>query len=68
MKNETYNGWANWDTWNANLRLTNDQFTYSLVVGQTPEFIKSVWFGQFAVDGLNSNNINFDEIAEGLSE
>ena len=25
---DEYNGWANWETWNANLWLTNDPGTY----------------------------------------
>jgi len=28
MTDYEYNGWSNWETWNANLWLTNDQGTY----------------------------------------
>lgn len=27
-RDETYNGYSNWDTWNANLWLNNDSETY----------------------------------------
>ena len=31
MTEEGYNGWANWETWNAHLWLTNDEGSYDLV-------------------------------------
>ena len=28
---EEYNGWSNWETWNANLWLTNDEGVYEMM-------------------------------------
>ena len=69
MKNEAYNGWTNWDTWNANLRITNDEVTYSMVKGRESEYIRDHWklFWR-GVDGIDTDRVNFEEIAEGLKE
>jgi hypothetical protein len=32
MKTDTYNGWTNYETWNANLWLTNDEGSYNYCV------------------------------------
>ena len=32
MTDDTYNGHPNWDTWNANLHLSNDYDTYQLCI------------------------------------
>src|SRR5210317_899753 len=32
VTDETYNGWPNWETWNANLWLTNDEGAYNYMI------------------------------------
>ena len=43
MAEETYNGWANWETWSANLWLTNDEGTYTYMMetvgGATNDYV-----------------------------
>lgn len=66
---EGYNGWTNWDTWNANIHLTNDESDYNYVVGESPETIKIYWVDLFDnIDGIDTDLINFQEISEALNE
>lgn len=72
MKNETYNGWSNWDTWNANLHLTNDYNVYNEAINcETAKdirllFLESFDTGQNEYDGIDYGCVNWHEILEGL--
>ena len=37
-QDDTYNGWSNWDTWNAHLWATNDYETYRYIVDSLAGF------------------------------
>jgi len=78
MPQETYNGWANYETWNVALWMQNNQFLYNTAVAcveyvsddETPyqKFIRNM----HNVDKLTTNDgvrwddqkINHDEINE----
>ena len=65
-----YNGWSNWDTWNANLWLTNDEIVYNdFIKCEDAEEVKELFklfFEQKAlneyIDGVNVTNVSWTEI------
>jgi hypothetical protein len=68
MKN--YNGWTNWDTWNANLWLTNDETVYKCCLMCQDKGGLSGIFEQFYGrdhDGINWDDINWGEIFESIN-
>lgn len=64
MKDNTYNGWTNWATWNANLWLTNDEVTHNQALEcsnyhDLKEYYTDVLEG---IDDIPTSEVNFKEI------
>jgi hypothetical protein len=69
--NEDYNGWTNWDTWNANNWLTNDESSYKTARrARDGKQVKKVFLQLFGKnkDDINVNKVDWDEIHDGLNE
>lgn len=69
--NEEYNGWTNWDTWNANNWLTNDEGAYGQAMKTKSELtLKKFFIERFGKghDDINIKKVNWDEIWDGLHE
>ena len=79
MADQTYNGWTNWETWNFNLWINNNEALYWIVNKALGDFILEDTFEAF-LKGTAKNivgtelcldlkvkdikNINFKEITE----
>ena len=84
MTDTTFNGWTNWETWNASLWINNEEPMYRLAqeyVDQARRFGQRISydalipaleyrFGQMTPDGLRwmDAKINTDEMDEMLAE
>jgi hypothetical protein len=77
MTDNIYHGWSNWDTWDANLWLTNDEFSYHIVFElDDPDQIREFFLIQFRdistdtgwIDGINPLRVNWQEIYDSLNE
>ena len=80
--NDGYNGWANWETWNLNLWLQNDEFAYRSMSQQlrslteAPSYEDARWIAEIALgnnatpDGvlLDDHAICWQEIAKAMGE
>jgi len=78
---EKYRGWANWETWNVHLWLTNDEGSYELAKEcESPEALKDMmesWADELELlnKGLFSdlittslNSVNWGEIHKSLKD
>ncbi len=71
---EKYDGWTNWDTWNANLRLSNDEVTYNslLKCSDAKEvrllFLKVFGGGGNEHDGIDYGCVNWYEIYDAIEK
>lgn len=71
-----YNGWKNWDTWNAQNWLTNEEYLYEMVrkcrtSAEIEElfcecFIVQTKFGLKVQDDINLKEVDWDEIYDSL--
>jgi len=83
MTDQTYNGWANWETWNFKLWIDNNQQLYNIVqkAGHNLKLQKTlVSFLKFTAAKIvntelcldlkkgHIKNINFTEIADSIHE
>ena len=68
-RKQAYNGWSNWDTWNASLWLNNDQGLYNEALGKSASELRAL-VEDFGVtgDGFDVNAVNWDEVAEGFND
>ena len=76
MTAQTYNGWANYETWNVALWLGNDEGMYHLAKGWAEHGYKSLshqlveTFGAVTPDGVywKHADLNINELNEMLEE
>ena len=84
MSEQTYNGWANYETWNVSLWLQNDEAMYQLALEHVNMFKRwkkpvrydslipslELNFSQITPDGVRwmDGRINTDELDSMLSE
>ena len=74
---ESFNGYTNWDTWNASLWLANDEYAYHIMRDAAAQSLSMSEFadiGQDMIDeignpdGIEFENVNWEEVRAGFVE
>jgi hypothetical protein len=74
---EDYNGWSNWDTWNTNLWLSNDEYVWKAVRNICRLAYRHETDKQLitlakevipATEGINYANVDWEEIYNAVNE
>lgn len=65
---QTYNGWANYETWNVALWLQNDYALYKFAsrYDDYAKFVSAIGFGEQTPDGVSfaSTKLDYDALNE----
>jgi hypothetical protein len=70
MTYNEYNGWTNWDTWNTYNWLTESEGVYNSAKRTTGPTELRELFGEYisGQDDIDLDEVNWDEVYEGLSD
>ena len=72
INTQTYNGWANYETWNVALWLQNDYGLYKFAsrYDDYSKFVSAIGFGAGTPDGVSfaSPKLNYDELNEMMQD
>jgi hypothetical protein len=70
MTYNEYNGWTNWDTWNTYNWLTESEGVYNSAKRTTGPTELRELFGDYisGQDGIDLDEVNWDEVYEGLTD